>query len=201
MVLFFSVWSIHILFANENQEMFRSQKKTAFSNVTCSFHVNFFKANSYQVGQNMWWVVWMQLWMFDKKNSAQKKSFGVPLASFCQKDEENDWTNKILANAELFGNSFRYSDCSPTHTHVYTWNLWTSSILWFEPSKRRPFPFKTKDVWVPGTCVLIWRSDWIQNSLIVAMLTCLIVTFESLNLQNSDAPSGLLMFESYPKSP
>ena len=47
---------------------------------------------------------------------------------------------------------------------VEAWNLYLlyvpgtclSSILGFEPSKRRPFPFKTKVSWVPGMYIFMY---------------------------------------------
>ena len=39
--------------------------------------------------------------------------------------------------------------------YTYTWNLEMCSILGFEPSKRRPFPFKTRAIWVPGIYIYI----------------------------------------------
>ena len=34
---------------------------------------------------------------------------------------------------------------------IYTCDLWMSAIFWAEkPSKTRPFPIKTTDIWVPG---------------------------------------------------
>ena len=49
--------------------------------------------------------------------------------------------------------------------YIYIPGTCLSSILGFEPSKRRPFPFKTRVIWVPGyyilvRLILIW---WFQR--------------------------------------
>ena len=49
----------------------------------------------------------------------------------------------------LMWNCFTPQGAQPWH--ISTWNLWTSSILGFEFSKRRLFPFKTRVIWDPGS--------------------------------------------------
>ena len=60
-------------------------------------------------------------------------------------------------------------NCPKTIIHIYIYNIYIiyiiyyiytpgtclSSILGFEPSKRRPFPFKTRVIWVPGIYIYI----------------------------------------------
>ena len=42
--------------------------------------------------------------------------------------------------------------------YIYTPGTCLSSILGFEPSKRRPFPFKTRVIWVPGIYIYIYMK-------------------------------------------
>ena len=46
-----------------------------------------------------------------------------------------------------------------------------SSILGFEPSKRRPFPFKTTVIWVPGIYTVIYRNiPFLKRTTNIALL-------------------------------
>ena len=53
-----------------------------------------------------------------------------------------------LVNHDLIGHVVVWFENAVIY--IYIPGTCLSSILGFEPSKRRPFPFKTRFIWVPG---------------------------------------------------
>ena len=54
---------------------------------------------------------------------------------------------------------WRFNKNPELYSHVSIPGTCLSSIFGFEPSKRRPFPFKTRVIWVPGMyiCLPQWQ--------------------------------------------